>query len=430
MKTSRYAQSRQKACLNCSTAKAKCDRRVGEQCTRCRQRNLQCAYPDGRSPTAAVLTSVDDNDRKSISAGVSCETYRQPSSPTLSTDAVAIEQVFGYSQNIGGPFAANVNRLDDSTTLETGITDGFDTLDFSSPELVCPINIDDVQNRWLNTYLPVPGQKIKQYPDLVAGFIYRMLQSYAVVALRGRGVPPFVHHSQTTPSGLRTPLSTCLTLARICDRPLPGSGDIAVDTLKRAMISIQEEHENYNDDLTLLAAFQSYLIYSMILFFKLGQSLNPFLRQAMMNLQNIACLSGRHGLVCSKEQSGARPQWEEWIIAETKRRTLYIMYLFDSVLSTHDGLPTFLGIELHGLLAPANRTLWCAQRRSDWEAAYNLHLADWAGNGLRIDELWPTPAHLDKIGIANRRDRVDRWLENLDEYGTMLYAVTGCTHGA
>lgn len=113
---------------------------------------------------------------------------------------------------------------------------------------------------------------------------------------------------------------------------------------------------------------------------------------------------------------------------EAKRRTLYTMYLFDSVLSAQDGIPTALGTELTGLPAPSSKRLWHAQTREEWEIAYNSQLADLA-HSLRIDELWPIPDGLNAAEVAVRRSRVDSWLQQVDEYGTMLYAVTSCTHG-
>lgn len=310
----------------------------------------------------------------------------------------------------------------------TNASRGLETLDPSDLELFCPINADDISNRWLNSYVPVPGQKIKEYPTSITAFIYRILKSYAAITVRGRGVPPFVHASQMMAASARPPLSTCLTLVRICEEPLPGSESVAADVLQREMNNLYERRGTY-DDMALLAAFQAYLIYSMVLFFRLSHDSNPFLRQAMMNLQGLASSNSRRGLMCIAEQQRVRPRWEAWIVAEARRRTLFAMYLFDSVLSAQDGLPTFLGIELQGLPAPANQLLWRARTRHEWEAEYNIHLADWVGEGFHIDELWPIPANLDELGLLERRSRVDLWLENADEFGTMLYAVTSCTHG-
>ena len=306
-----------------------------------------------------------------------------------------------------------------------------ETLDFSDLDLICPINADDISNRWLNTFVPVPGQKTKDYPPNVTAFIYRSLKSYAAVAIRGRGVPPFVHSSQTTMESARPPLSTCLSLVRMCDSSLPGSQSVATDVLQREMTTLYEQHGAYDDDdLTLLSAFQAYLIYSLVLFFQPSTGgAHPFLRQAMMNLQHIACSTSRRGLECQAEQRRARPKWEAWIVAEAKRRTLFVMYLFDSLLLAEDGLPTFLGTELRGLLAPANKSLWRAERRHEWETAYNHYLADWESGGLCIDELWPIDGDVDQRSVLERGHRVDQWLEHVDEFGTMLYAVTSCTHG-
>lgn len=115
-------------------------------------------------------------------------------------------------------------------------------------------------------------------------------------------------------------------------------------------------------------------------------------------------------------------------MAEAKRRTLFTVYLFDSVLSAQDGLPTFLGTELRGLPAPSSRSLWQASSH-DWVLAFNVHLVDWVDRDLSIDELWPIPTDFDETAIVERRRRVDQWLENIDEFGTVIYAVTSTTHG-
>ncbi|KAI0025572.1 MFS general substrate transporter [Xylariomycetidae sp. FL0641] len=300
-------------------------------------------------------------------------------------------------------------------------------LEFTDLELLCPINAEDISNRWLNTYVPIPNQAVKEYPATIQSFIYRTLKSYASTIVRGRGCPPFIHALQTAPQLLRPPLATCLSLARICERPLAGSDSVATETLQREMTTLFDSSGAFEDDVTLLAAFQAYLLYSMILFFRLGQSANPFLRQAMMNLQQLACTCSQGGLVCSAEVQRARPRWEAWIVAEAKRRTLYTMYLFDSVLSAHDSLPTFVGTELRGLPAPSSKVLWQAENRHDWNTAYNIHLVDWPKENLRIDELWPIPSDMGVAAVAERRDRVDHWLEDVDEYGTMLFAVTNST---
>ncbi|KAK6345529.1 hypothetical protein TWF718_007441 [Orbilia javanica] len=258
-------------------------------------------------------------------------------------------------------------------------------------------------------------------------FIRKTLNSYSSVVVRSRGIPPFIHPLQMTVKSA-SPLATCLSLARICDNLLPGSNEAVAGVLTREMQYLYMQRATY-DDMALLCAFQAYLIYSMILFFQLERATDSFLRQAVIALQELACSTSRQGLLCLAETLPARPKWEAWIVTEAKRRTLFTMYLFDGVLSAQDGLPVYLGTELRGLPAPMNRTLWQARTRHDWENLYNLHLDDWGGENFCIDELWPVSEGFDDDKVVENRKRTDRWMENLDELGTMLYAVTSSTHG-
>ncbi|KAM0485481.1 hypothetical protein ACHAPX_001468 [Trichoderma viride] len=433
MKSTRYATSRQKACQQCSVAKAKCDRRE-RCCSRCAQRGLSCVYVNttgGSIPFSSFarssggpLLSPERDDVSTSTQG----TPQDPPTPSIHPALADNSSIIEFSPIIpaAAPTRPQLSVAQPASSLFSAPALQPDILEFSNLDLVCPINAEEISNRWLNAYIPIPGQSVKNYPPTVSAFIYRILKSYTGMAIHGRGFPPFVHGSQLT--GLSQPLTTCLSIIRICDRPLPGSENVTAEILQREMNSLYEQRETFND-LSLLSAFQAFLMYTMVLFFKLSQGTSPFLRQAMMNLQELACVTSRRGLMCLSEQQRTRPKWESWIIAEAKRRTLYTMYLFDSVLSSEDGLPTFLGTELEGLPAAANRDLWVAQTRRDWEASYNMHLAEWAEGSLCIDELWPIPEELSEPLIAKRRHRVDNWLESLDEFGIMLYTVTSCTHG-
>lgn len=367
------------------------------------QRGLPCAYPG----TEALGLGVFDDSL--VNEG-------RPPSPLSISDVSFPELV----------------------STRTGLTDGYhasateaETLDFANLDLVCPINADDINNRWLNTFILMPRQTVKEYPIGINLFIHQILKSYAGIAVNGRGNLPFIHPKQlSTHPAASHPLTACLSLVRICSNPLPGSESAAASVLQREMHNTYETRATYTDEL-LFTAFQAYLIYTLVLFFRLSQSCDEgFFRTAMTSLQDLACSSARRGLVCVADQRRARPRWEEWITAEAKRRTLFVMYLFDSSLSTREGLPTFFGTELCGLPAPASRVLWRASTRCEWEREYNIHLTEWVEGGLAIDELWPLPDGLDEGGVGRRRDRVDRWLEDLDEFGTMLYAITSCTHGA
>lgn len=427
MRSTRYSTSRQKACRQCASAKAKCDRKAGA-CSRCEQRALSCAYPQGRAtpqpePDVAALRDGIETERgrtpstaglspsqsiPSVDRGVSGSTLVPLGSGGLESPAASLPLMFNGSSTISDPHKP-------------------DNLDFTDLRLTCPINAEDIANRWLNSFVPIPGQTTKKYTPSISTFIQRILNSYASSSVRGHAIPPFIHWSQLAlPSSF--PLRTCLRAIRICDKPPPGDEGAAVDVLQKEMAKLHEQQATY-DDMALLAAFQAHLVYAMVIFFRLGREYHPSLRQAMVNTQELACATARGGLVCTAERDGARPRWEAWIAAEAKRRTLFTMCLFDSALLTHDGLPTHLATELRGLPAPGGKSLWAARDRGGWAAGYDVHLAEWPGGVLHIDELWPMPENFGERDVAERRGRVDLWLEDLDEFGTMIYAVTSGTHG-
>lgn len=438
----RYTASRQKACAPCSAAKTKCDRKPGK-CTRCTLRGFSCVYPRAVQSAGSVNNVADDAEADYTDPGLTSQERSASNRPRMArsscTDidlgdlASESAQSTALNSTVDTVLSSTEHPMLNDPRHTSLLPKTLETPDFSNAELslssdlCCPIDADAISNRWLHSYIPLPGQKHKQYSASITAFIFRILKSYVAVTVHGHGHPPFVHTSQVMAIATQPPLSTCLTLVRMCDKPLPGSEEVVVNILQKEMEKLYEQHIGY-DDISLLAAFQAYLIYCMVLFFRLKEYSSSFLRQAMTDLQGLACSSSRRGLVCIAESRGTRPRWEAWIVAEAKRRTLFTMYMFDSLLSALEGIPTLLGTELEGLPGPANRPLWTACTRQEWESAYDIFLADW-NESFRIDELWPVPDHLDELGKLERCNRVDQWLEKVDEFGTMLYAVTSCTHG-
>lgn len=411
MKTPRYAESRQKACQSCVAAKAKCDRKP--RCSRCTTRDMACVY-SGRQP--------------GHTEGSQSRSFAENSPGRLSPESSATP----------APSLA-----EDDTIVK-------------ARDLVCPINADSISIRWMNAYVPTSSdQATKTYPPVTMLFLRQMLKSYAGMAIQGK-LPPFVHPAQLLSAQLPregpscNALMTCLNVARACE-PEKGTriaATIAVkaemDRLYDLMKAIHQQQGVSVNSLVSLSIFQSYLLYALLLFFQLEQQADAYLRQAVVALQDIACMSAQHGLVCSSSSTDPLsnpPLWMAWIVAEAKRRTLYTMYLFDSVLSAHDGLPTYLGIELRGLPAPSSKALWQASSAEAWQDAYSDYRNMWHkydadrhndkdyDSHLRIDELWAAPVGTDSASLARRRRRVDQWLEGVDEYGVMLYTVTSCTHG-
>lgn len=302
-------------------------------------------------------------------------------------------------------------------------------MDFTSIHLASLIPAEQIQNRWLNRMVPMPDHVMKAYPPNITSLLHQILKSYAGTAIRGRGVLPFVHPLQTADYEWNEPLSTCLSAVRILDNPILGPEKTTVNLIRSAMSNIEKEYLSYSA-MGALAAFQAYLIYTLTLFFYVEQDRDDYLANAMVILQALARHVTLQGLVVRSKASNCRPIWEEWVAAEAKRRTILVMYLFDTLLAIGYELPTYLMVELQGLPAPGPKSLWQARVRTDWKLANTACETHWDnGAYLRIFELWPPPQTLDAFDAQRRRNRVDLWLEDVDEFGTFFYAFMASTHG-
>lgn len=411
---------RQKACNACSQAKVRCDHKP--KCTRCEVRSLDCVYPlktqtnvlSGRpsiehSPQNAATYTVLDPE----------ESYQSPESLQLQEGAAGRLGPAIESPNLvsSGPNAWTRNDVS-APHRPTRPRAGVD-------ELICSIDPTAIQTRWLNAFIPEADQQPKVAPPAVNHYVAKILKSYAGSIIRNgvNGLPPFVHAKQPGAVADDSPLLKCITLSRLCDK---GNSTMAREILESEMLKVFETRSSLDGN-HLLCAFQAYLLYVKILHFQLCQE-GIVLQQHVINLQQLACDACSVGTVTTAELDHARPQWTPWIVAESKRRTLYTMYLFDNLLCVGDNMPVFIATELRGLPAPAGRLLWRVSSEDMWRTSYNHHLAEWNDSGLRLDELWK-PEGLGSAALQRRNDRIDRWLEEADEFCIMLYAVTSGTHG-
>ena len=160
-------------------------------------------------------------------------------------------------------------------------------------------------------------------------------------------------------------------------------------------------------------------------FFSPAPSVNLVDHTTLVHLQEIASHVSATGLLCDAELSHTRPKWESWIIASAKRRTIYAMYLFINLFNTISQEPICLAEELSALPVPCGKLPWNARKRDIWEQEYNYHLSTQHDGELQISELWLFP----ETGSAQRRKRIGKWVQPVDEFGMMLFAVCAHIHG-
>ena len=92
----------------------------------------------------------------------------------------------------------------------------------------------------------------------------------------------------------------------------------------------------------MLAALQAYLLYSMMLFFEHSSPKRLVEQDVMIKLQSLAGDVAGSGTICPAERRDTRPDWESWIVASAKQRTLFVTSMFDNLVNFALGTPSFI----------------------------------------------------------------------------------------
>lgn len=91
-----------------------------------------------------------------------------------------------------------------------------------------------------------------------------MLRAYSFIPVNHATLLPVVNISQSRLRHLPTPLAACPNLTRLFQNMLVAQDFVTQDALGREVTRLHQEHSVYNE-VNLLAAFQAYLIYSIII---------------------------------------------------------------------------------------------------------------------------------------------------------------------
>ncbi|KAL4801524.1 hypothetical protein BDV18DRAFT_149153 [Aspergillus unguis] len=418
--------SRRKACRNCARSKARCSLEK-PACSRCRLTDQNCVYE------TAALASEQHNScpvqegsqaepghlncprasflLSSNSASTALQT------PVSLSDASApswsrVNDTICYppSQQFHGQYLKGTLRNNE--------------LDFRDIDLTPTSEADKIRARWLRPYFMATLNQI-EIPKVILPytiqFIKRTLRTYPRNMLKDGHVPPIIHQAQVRGSEVPRALANCYSLVRMWEHAVPGSEEVVMSTLRQEMDRLSSESPDQHD-YQLLSSFQAYLIYSIVMYFS---PRGGFSESTMITLMDMAFRTSRNGLSCTAEIGQTKPTWESWIVAAAKRRAVFILYIFSSVYDADRMLPDFIADELRTVYVPGHKALWEANNREMWNKVYYQYLSDWEDGSLVISELWATSEKEE----PKRRERIERWVETVDEFGMMIFALCAHIHG-
>ncbi|OGE50407.1 hypothetical protein PENARI_c017G00996 [Penicillium arizonense] len=350
-KIRRKGPPRKKACKICTDSKVRCSLER-PTCSRCWTRGKQCLYPEGSGEvhrSSPVASSERNSPDESLSFEQSLANFT-----TTSTATAFPSPVSGHASDI-----PQINSQHEPTrTVDIGLT--FDHID-----LMPMTDAEKIRDRWLQPYLlPATGQLPKLFSQFTVQFLACVLRSYPNHLLDEKSLPPFIHPLQLNNKAMPRTIANCFSLVRMWMNRVPGSEAIVLSTVRQEMERLSRE--DTTSDFDTLCSFQVYLIYLLTAYFSPIDNASLVDDMNLITLQDLAFRAAKTGFICKAELSQTQPTWESWIIASSKRRTLFTMYLFTNMYNFDKGLPNFLSDELKDMSVPESKALWEASDRDSW----------------------------------------------------------------
>ncbi|OJJ03121.1 hypothetical protein ASPVEDRAFT_133782 [Aspergillus versicolor CBS 583.65] len=417
---------RRKACGNCARSKARCSLEK-PACSRCRLTDRSCVYE------TAALASEQRNSGLA-QGGLQAEPERlncprasflldsNSASTTLQTPVSLSDASAPSWLPVGDTICYPPSQQLHGQCIEGTV--GNNELAFGDIDLTPTSEADKIRSRWLRPYFMTTLDRI-EIPKVVLPytiqFIKRILRTYPRNMLEDGHLPPIIHQAQVKGSEVPRALANCYSLVRMWEHAVPGSEEVVMSTLRREMDRLSSESPDQHD-YQLLCSFQAYLIYSILMYFS---PRGNFSENTMIALMDLAFRTSRNGLSCTAEIERTKPTWESWIVAAAKRRAVFILYVFSSIYNADRMLPDFIADELRTVYVPGHKALWEADNRETWNKVYYRYLSDWEDGSLVISELWAFPEKKE----PKRRERIERWVGTVDEFGMMMFALCAHIHG-
>ncbi|KAH7400927.1 hypothetical protein DE146DRAFT_478613 [Phaeosphaeria sp. MPI-PUGE-AT-0046c] len=442
-----------KSCLNCRIARAKCS--LANPCLRCLTRNLECQYPlsqssgSGNRRIRIIKPALSPYTRSGKSCPVSFEaTHLEANSSTVvaSTTTPVPEciwtetadnsrtRLIGPSQpNHASPSSSLSHHRPENWPVEASTERPLSPSWFAGLDLTSASRISDEIGRLdAFTQLAMPHQSASsnieamevqlsrrtrslQQGSLAAKMVFSRLSDYTRMLAEGKELPPFIYPPCCTIqdnqclSGLPhqclpETLAVCANLARIFHNCEPESRGYAWHQVR---LHIQRLYADFEGDNVQrqLEAMQAVMVYGMLCaqfeeyvprddaawlvatMETFGYTLYPLC---------LWVLSAIH--VCSSRN--------EWILMESMRRIVCLIYFYDLLLQTKwqgpssGECPDFFSMPL-----PCSRELWQKRMSLTFEHLFSARRAYLRG----------------VIVASDLTNEIAEWCEKADDLSVLLW---------
>jgi len=221
------ALPRKKACKQCTKAKVRCGLER-PSCRRCQSRDLPCKY--------LTLGPLPGNVATPTRPPFDATEPEQPTAPARyqPTPIGPVDDIF-FNPHLT-PTLQRQNQEFRSAGAQHR-----NTTDYTTIDLISVTDSALIRDRWLQSFLPTPGQRAKVLPPHTVQFLSCIFRSYSRKLLRPGNFPPFVNSLQVVEGELPQALANCFSLVRMWVGREQGSEVMVVETVRSEMERLLDE---------------------------------------------------------------------------------------------------------------------------------------------------------------------------------------------
>ncbi|KAF2137752.1 uncharacterized protein K452DRAFT_98095 [Aplosporella prunicola CBS 121167] len=416
---------RQRSCRNCSLAKVKCS--FEPRCSRCIAKGLDCLYDHPASTRKTKPVILDTNPPPLPDCGflATADLFTYDDDMSLGNIAGLLSPPTANATDKQVPSDPLHLPTEAHSTIPNAIDLGM-SADHVAPQGVPWLGRSALASDNTNSALTNAGflahvpihDPVAQYS---ATIVMQALQSFPRMMLRRPTFPPFIHpHWHYAKSPLPESLTNCMGIAHVFV-------STSIETRPFLWQTIEREQQRFLTKVDqmpkedLLAAVQAQVIYIIM-----KVVINDPQQSAESNLQMLLTFQTLCERLmkllqepfCLSEQISLSSTWEEWILAESRRRTACVWFLISRLVSVRTGIPCDAVEQFLALPLPSPKVIWETSTRDMWVSEHDacgtaMHEPDLVNFGGLIE------SHKRRNEPAHAR-KLDTWNAESDHLGSLL----------
>ncbi|RSL49951.1 hypothetical protein CEP54_012181 [Fusarium duplospermum] len=350
-------KGRQRSCLSCNRAKARCG--FGQPCSRCGKRDLACIYDQPNRRQASTEIARAQHQVVWAGDGNNQQVSEIPSQSSLELD------IFTLDPNLEGYSFESLLVSNTAISPQRPIQSYLPSPENTSET---QITIRSLSAKADLTRLPYQREASHHAAKLVLQTLYAFPQ----MMLRRKTFPPFIHPQWHEPC-LPEILANCMSIAQLFAARTPETRAFLWRTINAEEQRFRENYMSFSTR-EIQMAVQSLIIYMIMAIIDQDEHTK---QRGTRLLDTVETLSSRFltfvGSYSQTERAEPSLTWEDWIFAESRRRMSSLWVVISAVIFIDNNIPCRGCGPLEHLPLLSSKMLWEAQTREEWQLEKTLY---------------------------------------------------------